>query len=179
MQLYFIALIPDTRLKEKIYSIKERINKKYKASHALKLPAHITLQIPFKIDSGEEERLIKILANFTEMQERFTVELSGFGAFPPRVLFIKIKNHQPIKIVHKNLQELLEENFNLRKNEKTNEIHPHITVVTRDLSRENFQMAWAALKEKEFRESFLAQSLFLLKHNRKNWDILEEFHFMA
>lgn len=177
MSLYFIALIPDAPLREKIRSIKESIKEKYKAKHALKLPAHITIQIPFKLASEEEEKLIKILENFAEMQERFKVELSGFGAFPPRVLFIKIKEHRPIKNLHHTLQELLSKNFYLQEREKTKEIYPHITLATRDLSKENFSIAWAAVKEKEFNETFLAKSLSLLKHNGKTWDILEEFSF--
>ena len=53
--LYFIALIPHTGLREEIREIKERMRDEYGAGHALKSPAHITLQMPFKRSPGDED----------------------------------------------------------------------------------------------------------------------------
>lgn len=179
MPLYFIALIPDAKPAEKIQKLKERIKEKFGAKHALKLPAHITLQIPFKLELEKEERLVQSLVDFSELQESFQVELSGFGAFPPRVIFVKIKNHQPLIILHQKLQDMLSENFKLTQREKIKEIHPHITLASRDLTKDNFFRAWEEFKEKEFHNSFLDKSYFLLKHNGKNWEIIKEFFFRA
>ena len=51
--LYFIALIPGKELKEKVRAVKERMKADYNAGHALKSPAHITLQMPFKRNSWD------------------------------------------------------------------------------------------------------------------------------
>ena len=40
--LYFIALIPETRIMENVRVLKEEMRLKFNASHALKSPAHIT-----------------------------------------------------------------------------------------------------------------------------------------
>lgn len=174
MPLYFIALIPDPGLREKIRLIKEEIKEKYNSRHALKLPAHITLQIPFKMNLDRETELIDILEDLAEKEDSFKVDLSGYGAFAPRVLFIKIRDHRPVKLLHQKIQKLLEDRFHFQEKEKTKEIHPHITLATRDLTRENFFIAWKDLKEKDLEAWFFVKSFFLLKYNGKSWDILRE-----
>ena len=61
MPLYFLAVIPSEEINKRIKSLKLEIAEKYEAKHALKLPAHITLQIPFKIPETEEGKLIDSL----------------------------------------------------------------------------------------------------------------------
>jgi 2'-5' RNA ligase len=57
------------------------------------------------------------------------------------------------------------------------EMQPHVTVATRDLTKEAFNEAWPVFQDEEFSESFDVHSIYLLKHNGRNWDILEEFPF--
>ncbi|MBI6116478.1 2'-5' RNA ligase family protein [Salegentibacter maritimus] len=66
MPLYFIAIMLPEEISMRIKSLKLEIAEKYEAKHALKLPAHITLQIPFKIPETEEEKLIEALQGFAE-----------------------------------------------------------------------------------------------------------------
>ncbi|MFN2439631.1 MAG: hypothetical protein ABR503_10560 [Chitinophagaceae bacterium] len=69
--LFFIALIPNRELREKISTIKKDFSKRFESSKALKVYPHITLKAPFKCsDSGRKE----LLNWFTEMfiqQNRF------------------------------------------------------------------------------------------------------------
>ena len=64
MDLYFIAIIPHSELREKIRKIKERMKSEYGAGHALKSPAHITLQMPFKRSSEDETLISEALRRF-------------------------------------------------------------------------------------------------------------------
>ena len=57
------------------------------------------------------------------------------------------------------------------------DVQPHHNVATRDLTKEAFSEAWPELQKEEFKASFDVHSIFLLKHNGRNWDILEEFPF--
>ena len=61
MDLYFIAIIPYSELREKVRKVKERMKAEYGAGHALKSPAHITLQMPFKRSSADEAVLEEML----------------------------------------------------------------------------------------------------------------------
>jgi len=175
--LYFIALIPGKELKEKVRAVKERMKADYNAGHALKSPAHITLQMPFKRNSRDEYAISAALEKFASEENPFTVRLNGFGCFAPRVIFIRIEDPNTVKSVHGRLKKILAEQLGFSVSEVMNDVQPHITVATRDLTKEAFREAWPEFQKKEFRGSFEVNSLFLLKHNGKNWDILKEFPF--
>jgi 2'-5' RNA ligase len=177
MDLYFIALIPHRELREEIRKIKERMKTEYGAGHALKSPAHITLQMPFKRSSEDETKLSAVLRSFASTEEPFKVELNGYDAFAPRVIFVKITQPVTVRALHLRLKEVLLTDLHFSPGEIMKDVQPHITVATRDLSKEAFNEAWTKLLKEEFKASFDVHSVFLLKHNGRNWDILEEFPF--
>lgn len=177
VNLYFIALIPHLELREQIKAFKEEIKKRYNATHALRSPAHITLQMPFKISKKDEPYLINTLKEFTAHQKMFMVNLSGFYCFLPKVIFVKIIDHEPIISIHTQLQKVLTEKMAFKENIITQNFHPHMTIASGDLSVEAFREAWVEFEKREFEASFLTKSLFLLKHNGKFWEIYREFLF--
>jgi 2'-5' RNA ligase len=177
VNLYFIALIPHESLRDQIRSLKERMRNKYGASHALKSTAHITLQMPFKRSSGDEDMISQALMKLAAGEKSFNINLDGFGAFAPRVIFIKISEPDPIIALHSRLKDLLLAELHFSQEEILKEVQPHITVATRDLTKTAFREAWPELKDEEFRASFDVHSIFLLKHNGRSWDIFGEFNF--
>lgn len=177
MDLYFIAIIPDSVLREKVRGIKERMKAEYGASHALKSPAHITLQMPFKRSAEDEPSISGALRRFVTGEESFAIDVDGFGAFAPRVIFIKISEPEPVRALHSRLKQVLMTELHFSPAEIMKDVQPHITVATRDLTKEAFSEAWPVFQKEEFRASFEVRSIFLLKHNGRNWDILEEFQF--
>src|SRR5665647_736272 len=106
MDLYFIALVPHRELGEKIHKIKERMKAEFGAEHALKSPAHITLQMPFKRSSEDETFISETLRRFVTGEKCFTVDLDGFGAFAPKVIFIKISKPEPVIALYSRLKEI-------------------------------------------------------------------------
>ena len=177
MDLYFIAIIPDSELRERIRKVKERMKAEYGAGHALKSPAHITLQMPFKRSPEDETSISGALRRFVTGEKSFTVDLDGFGAFAPRVIFIKISEPEPVRALHSRLKQVLITELHFSQAEIMKDVQPHITVATRDLAKEAFSEAWPELQKEEFIASFDVRSIFLLKHNGRNWDILGEFSF--
>ncbi|MCU0458286.1 MAG: 2'-5' RNA ligase family protein [Bacteroidales bacterium] len=177
--LYFIALIPGKELRDRVRAVKERMKAVYNAGHALKSPAHITLQMPFRWNSREEPVIIAALEKLALGERSFKTGLNGFGCFPQRVIFIKIENHEAIRSLHGRLKKVLKGDLGFPGTEIMNDVQPHITVATRDLTKDAFREAWPAIQHEEFRGSFEVNSLFLLKHNGKSWDIYKEFPFRA
>lgn len=175
--LYFIALIPDFQVRNKIKELKEELKAKFNTKSALKSPAHITLQKPFKLSEHNLHFFIETLKVFAEQQQIFNIHLNGFGCFTPRVIFIDVENHKSILNIHSELQKILKHELAFKENEISSKIHPHITIATRDLSKENFDKVWPSFEFREFKATFLVNSLFLLKHNGKSWDIYKEFQF--
>ncbi|MDT0645240.1 2'-5' RNA ligase family protein [Zunongwangia sp. F260] len=173
--LYFIALVPDNELENEIRRLKEEIKEKYNSEKALRLPAHITLQIPFKMDGENEGALTEALQEIADKANALKLQLSGFGNFSGRVIYVNVSNPSPVLQLHKNIQEVLASTIYMEDREKSLDIHPHITIATRDLSRKEFKNAWPEYKKREFSASFVAENLTLFKHNGKTWDVLKEF----
>lgn len=176
MNLYFIALLPPKQLCDEIRGIKEEIRKKYKAKHALKLPAHITLHPPFRLKNIGEEDLITSLRKFAEEQSKFEVYLNGFGAFPPCVIFIDTSKPEPVLALYKELNRLMKK-IVPKEDQSKRELYPHITLATRDLYRKTFEEAWQDFHKRKFSATFMVNKLCLFKHNGKSWDVYKEFKF--
>ncbi len=176
-ELYFIALIPHTGLREEIREIKERMRDEYGAGHALRSPAHITLQMPFKRSFADEAGISDALERFALQEQPFTIDLDGYGSFPPRVIYIRVRDPEPVRSLHSRLKEMLIEILAFEQHEVMGELQPHITVATRDLTKTAFSEAWPVLREEAFAGGFRVESIFLLKHNGRSWDILREFTF--
>ena len=118
---------------------------------------------------------MKELKSFAVKESTFSVQLSGFGAFPPRVIYISVGNPEPVHQLYLRLQNLMT-NFTSKKKRKSDSaFHPHVTVATRDLGRESFESAWEEFQKRDFHGSFYVDRLVLFKHNGKTWDIHSEF----
>lgn len=176
MPLCFIAILPPEPLKEQIRELKEEIKNKYGAARALRLPAHITLQPPFKIEEALVPQLHLDLKEFTDSLEPFEVNLAGFGAFPPKVLFIAVPSPEPLRKVHRKLTDLLQKEHYINE-EVPREFHPHITLATRDLKKSDFRTARENLENRTFKAHFKATGIHLFQHNGRSWDINREFKF--
>ncbi|WP_029036880.1 2'-5' RNA ligase family protein [Salinimicrobium xinjiangense] len=172
--LYFLALVPPNEVKEEIRQIKLEIKEKYDASHALKLPAHITIIPPFRLEKQQEGDIFKKLKLISSFQAGFTVKLKNFGHFGQRVIFIEVENPQPVMDIYTKAKTYLPSCFS---NPEDSSLHPHITLATRDLKKDKFKEAWQEFKTRTYSGSFEAISLLLFKHNGKSWDIYKEFSF--
>ncbi len=177
--LYFIALVPGEPLRSQVRSLKQEMALRFGASHALKSPAHITLKMPFRRAEAAEEALTGALQQFASAQEALTIHLSGFNAFPPRVIFLKVVDHDPLVHLHAKLQEHLQKSLGYPVPAKALPFHPHMTIATRDLGEASFHRAWPEYSDRPFEAAFRAESLFLLRHNGKTWDLYREFAFPA
>lgn len=175
MSLYFIAILPPEDLSQRIKELKLELAEKYNTRHALKLPAHLTLQIPFRMSNTREDKLQQILKNFSEKQKPFEIKTAGFGRFSRKVLFIAITENPELVQLHRELQKYLDKNLQLKEKEKGSNFHPHFTLATRDLSYLDFEPAWKELKDRELKDTFTVKSLVLFKHNGKTWDWFGEF----
>jgi len=176
-ELYFIALIPHIGLREEIREIKERMRDEYGAGHALRSPAHITLQMPFKRSFADEAGISEVLARLALQEQPFMIELDGYGSFPPRVIYIRVSNPEPVRALHIRLRQMLVDGLGFHQHEVTGELKPHITIATRDLTTTAFSEAWPVMQKEKFTGHFRAESLFLLKHNGRSWDIYQDFPF--
>lgn len=179
-RLFFIALLPPTEIQQEITEIKQHFAKVYESRAALRSPPHITLQPPFKWEMENVEVLENSLQDFVATQGLIPVTLLGFGAFPPRVIYIKPLKTPELMAIQKALMNHLKTSLGLvDKVSATRPFSPHLTVAFRDLTKPNFRDAWQQYEHKELHFEFVAPQLTLLLHNGKCWEIYQEFPFIS
>ncbi|MER3433892.1 MAG: 2'-5' RNA ligase [Leptolyngbya sp. ERB_1_1] len=176
--LFFIALLPPPAIQEYAIEVKSYFDQYYASRHALKSPPHITLQPPFQWRHDRFAALSDSINAFARSQSSIPITLNGFGAFPPRVIYINVDRTDALLTLHQKFIEHLEASIELSDpREKSRPYAPHMTVAFRDLTKENFKLAWQEFKERSLHFEFIASHLTLLKHDGQQWRIHSEFPF--
>lgn len=175
---FFIALLPPKNVQEEATKIKEYFKEVYHSKAALKSPPHVTLQPPFEWDIEELPKLIQELHDFSASQKPFSLTLSGFSAFKPRVIYIDVIKKPELLLIQKQLMSHLESSLSIvHLVSKSRPFSPHLTVAFRDLTKKNFYQAWSEFKDKEIYYDFMIDQLTLLIHNGRQWEIHSEYNF--
>ena len=175
--LYFIAISPIGRTKERIDDVKEDIYQKFGLKGAFRSPPHITLQMPFKKTPTKIKAIIEDLEEFAKDFSPFHIALDGFNCFPPRVVYIEVVHNEILNEIQHQLVKVMKAHQILFANYKNQAYHPHITVAFRDMKKKVFPQVWETYKEQELKESFLAEGITLYKHNGKIWEEDQFFPF--
>lgn len=175
-RLYFIAVMPPEKIRKEVTGLKMIFSEKYEAKHALKSPPHLTLIPPFKWQEDREEELLNSLNVFTNDLHPFELELKDFSAFPPRVIYINIIENKKLNKIYRKIVDHVDPEIR-EQIRNIDRFNPHMTLATRDLTKENFRKAWANFKDEIFSSTFMVDRITLLKHNGKYWDICSESFF--
>lgn len=173
---FFIALLPPQELQLEIHRLKHYFSDHYETKGALRSPPHITLYPPFLWDEGSISDLQKSLESFAMTKSTFSVNLLGFGSFPPRVIYIHVQQTQALAEIHAQLRDHLETTLTIT-DPSSRPFTPHITLAFRDLSRQHFKAAWADYQHRSFEASFTTTSLTLLIHTGDRWILHSQFPF--
>jgi 2'-5' RNA ligase len=179
-QRYFIALLPPDPIQVEVTAIKEYCKATHNTQAALRSPPHITLQAPFEWPLEAVADLKQCLAEFVRGRSSFPLSLSGFDAFPPRVIFIAVDPSASLLALQKELSHHLERQLQIvDPKARTRSFHPHMTVAFRDLKPKQFKRAWPEFQERSIRFEFIAEALTLLIHTGKEWIVESHFAFAS
>jgi len=173
---YFLALIPKEPLASEIYDLKQEMKTVYNSKAALRSPAHLTLHMPFLWKERNEDRLMDLIAQATKC-EPFNLFLDGYGAFPPKTIYIKSKESAKLNAFHAEFISYTKRELKLLNSTHNRGFNPHITIAFRDLKKDMFDLAWQDLKTKPFQAKMEVESFWLLKHDGKQWHAYKEFLF--
>jgi 2'-5' RNA ligase len=178
--LFFIALLPPAEVQEIATKIKMEFAEIYNSRVALKSPPHVTLQPPFKWDRERIPDLDRCLQDFTKERSPVPMVLENFSAFKPRVIYIDVHRNPELVEIWKQLTDYLETELAIVDPvSKTRPFAPHLTVGFRDLTKENFQKAWAKFREKKLYYEFTVDRITLLQHNGQRWEIDREYSLQS
>ena len=171
--LYFIAILVPPPYAESIDAIKGDFALNYGSAHALRSPPHITLIPPFSRSVRDESRMHSVLKSYAGRCCPFMVVLEGFGAFRPRVIYVRISAGPGLEALYTGLAEICHDELGIASTEKTaRPFNPHITVAHRDLEPDQFHRAWEKYRERPFHGSFPVEQLSLLRHKGSGWEVL-------
>ena len=175
--LYFIAILPPPDLQNEVTEMKKYMSVNFSSKASLSSPPHLTLYPPFREKEEKELIIQKSLRDFSQDQKPFEVKLNGFGCFKPKTIFIKPEENIFLNTLHSNLLKHLKSTINLFDPQNDKSYHPHMTIATRDLQKSFFMKSWEEFRVKEFIRTFEVNSIVLLKHNGKLWNISLECFF--
>ncbi len=160
--------------------IQQQMLEHYASCGAQKSPPHITLQPPFEWAPEQVLVLEFTIGTFVFGRESVPVTLSGFGAFPPRVIYINVVRTQELLTLQTDLMAYLETRLGIVDPvAKTRAFSPHMTVAFRDLTRQNFKAAWPEFQQRQLQFEFTATQLTLLLHDGNRWNVSAEFPFLV
>ncbi len=180
MSRFFVALLPPQDIQDYANQIKQYFADRYASSGALKSPPHITLQPPFEWTDANLPLLEASLKEFAREQQPLAITLKGFDAFAPRVIYIDVVRSQKLLTLQADLMTYTESNLAIvDKVSKTRPFAPHMTVAFRDLTKQNFKLAWPEFEKRQLHFEFTVDKLTLLLHDGKRWNIKSEFGFLA
>lgn len=185
MVRYFLALLPPEAIQEEVLRIQQTFAKQYHSRKALNSPPHITLQAPFDWPSTSTSAaqqtttaLAQGLAEWTNHLKPLPIQLSGFGVFAPRVIYVHVQCTPALLTLHTQLQTYCAEVWNIKDTRSQHRpFIPHITVAFRDLTRANFHASWPHFQDRPFEHHFTVTALTLLKHNSQRWETFSQFAF--
>ena len=173
---FFVALLPPEPVYTEAWQWKEWFRNRYDTHKALNSPPHITLQMPFRYREDRIEAVEATLKAVAQAHAPFPVTFPGFGAFPPRVIYLDVERTEPLSALQKDLSRHLRRNHGIHHaTHKDNGFVPHLTVAFRDLKKEAFAEAWAAVKDKSLDYSYEQAALALLKHDGNVWQVYQSF----
>jgi 2'-5' RNA ligase len=179
-QRFFIALLPPPAIQTDVTAIKQIFADRYQSRAALKSPPHITLYPPFEWSADDLPKLSQALTQFASQQPPLTLQLSGFGSFAPRVIFVDVIRSPALQALQQELLAHTDMTLGLADPvSKTRPFTPHMTVGFRDLSCTQFHSAWAEFQHRPFEREFTATQLTLLIHNGQRWIIYQDFPFLG
>lgn len=175
-KLYFIAIIPPKGISDEVTLIKQDFASHYQSEKALKVVPHITLKAPFKLPETDHNTLLRWFAQLVWEQNPFVVQLKDFGSFPnPNHPVIFVKPGVSAGLIQ--LQQSLIKQFSkvfphLDKTASDHSFNAHMTVAYRDLTPENFKMAWQVYQNKPYEASFEVAEIHLLQHDGTRWNTI-------
>lgn len=176
---FFIALLPPLAIQDYANEIKEYFAQHHNSRGAQNSPPHITLQPPFEWQLDEQAVLEQALTSFAKTQTPVPISLNGFGAFPPRVIYLNVLKTPELLSLQQDLSRYCEASLGIINSSQHRAFIPHLTVAFRDLTKDQFCAAWDDFETRQVEYQFSASQLTLLIHDGNRWNVGREFPFFA
>jgi 2'-5' RNA ligase len=172
---FFIALLPPPEIQAVAQLLIEELSDRYQTSTS-QAPPHVTLQAPFLWQIEAIPQLETCIRQFAQHQPAVPVTLSGFGTFPPHVLYINVSKTPALLSLQASLMAHLHQTLGIVDPVAQRRLFsPHMTVASRNLTDATFQLSWADLQSRSLEWEFVGDRLTLLLYKKQRWHIQSQF----
>ncbi|SHG36721.1 2'-5' RNA ligase [Cnuella takakiae] len=170
--MYYIAHVLPPELDTPIQRIKEDLHQRFGCAVGLKSPAHITLLPPFWLAPDKEPLLRSDLKQLAARIAPFPLHTKGFDSFGKRTFFVALEDSAALQQLKVQADDLFTGNpaFGLKK--EVRPFHPHVTLATRDIKPSDFVAAWNLYQDQQLVDTWQANTVSLLRHNGRKWDVV-------
>lgn len=172
---YFVAFVLPEPVLGRVEELKRLISEKFGSMACLKAPAHITLIPPFWFP--DDQRVISALRSFT-WNDSISIQLSGYGTFGKKVLFIKPEPNEALTAVYHAIQGHFKALLDIDDKEKRKlPFVPHVTIGNRDWTEAQFLTARDYFTQYlPFEATCELTTISLLKFEAGKWRVIETIH---
>jgi len=170
--MYFIAILTPDEINRQVLEWKNYMLRHFNCRVAMRSPAHITIIPPWHMPESLEQPLIDVMGRAASKSDPFPVNLQNFGAFAPRVIYVRVEPNEPLHQLRSYTEDELLRRNQLPVEPDQRPFHPHITIANRDLRKADFPTAWAHFSNRQYHASFEAQALSLLRLADSGWEVI-------
>jgi 2'-5' RNA ligase len=171
---FFIAIMLPKTIETYAAQVSQHLTERYKMKMAKAAP-HITLLPPFLWAPDSIDEVKEAIARFTATQPPIPIEISGFGSFSRRVIYLNVNKTQGLMQLQSDLGDRLRPILKSQESDvRSRPFTPHITVASRNVKRETFKSAWQEFKEEAVEFKFDCREIALLEY-RQRWHVIQTF----
>jgi len=170
-------MIAPDNINQQVLEWKNYMLQRFNCRVALRSPAHITIIPPMHMHESLEQPLIDAMGNIGAQREKFSVDLNGFGAFAPRVIYVHVEPNKVLQDLKEYTEDQLirAERFPVKSDPRP--FHPHLTIANRDLRKGDFAAAWEHFRARQYQAGFEARALSLLRLGESGWEVIADLPF--
>lgn len=174
--LYYIALIPDQKLSNLCLKYKLIAKEMFQTKATLRSIAHITLIPPFKANDVTIEKIKHRVTKVAQRSEELNLTLTGWSHFKQRTIYLGCKPQPELSQLYDEFNYQVNDLIQLRQE---SQFIPHISIINRDLIKEQFTVAWNYFQTQNYPNQTKCSQLAIFKYSTENWQINQLFNLIS
>jgi 2'-5' RNA ligase len=152
------------------------IAKTWGPKHALRTPPHITIIPPMALKQEEVPLIFSMASALSLSFSSFTMQLNGYGAFKPRVVFVHPQKCEALDGLEATWEHAIKQKLpHALANYPDRPYHPHVTLAHKDVRREQFEKIWDHYSALDYRVNFEVKEFCVLDHTKDGWAVERRF----
>ena len=132
--------------------------------------------MPMRIEEEKETDLFKNLDELNDNYATGHIKLNNISSFPPRTIFIDVVAEGLVVRLYEAVQNQLNKFESISDKITVTSFHPHVTLMTRDLKKSMYKVAFESIDKLKFTQEIEIKSFHLYKHNGQMWEVVRTFN---